>query len=122
METTQGKAVSAYTTISRIGQQQMLSFTAYKFFRLKKALAPVIEFQSEQETKKVEELGGKISGAGMILIENKDKRVAYNEWHKELENLPCEVGTEKISMRMKELPEMSVADMDSLDDFIDWEE
>lgn len=122
METTQGKAVAAYSTIARIGQKPMPSFAAYKLFRLKKALAPVVEFQSEQEVKKVEELGGKISESGLIQIEGKGKRSAYNEWHKELENLPCDVMTERISMVMKELPEMSVADMDSLDEFIEWKE
>lgn len=122
METTQGKAVAAYVTLAQMGKKPMNSFAAYKLFRLKKALAPIIEFQSEQEMKIVEELGGRITEAGAIMIEDKDKRREYNERHKELENMACDVNTERISMFMKELPELSVADMETLDEYIEWKE
>lgn len=122
METTQGKAVAAYVTISQMSRKPMNSFAAYKLFRLKKALAPVIEFQSEQEQKIVEELGGRITEAGAIMIEDKDKRKEYNDRHRDLEGMSCEINTEKITMVMKELPELSVADMETLDEYIDWKE
>lgn len=122
METTQGKAVLAYTTIAQMSRKPMPSFAAYKLFRLKKALAPVVEFQSEQEQKMVDEFGGRITENGMILIEDTDKRRAFAEKHKELDGMTCEVETGKIEMHMKELPDLSVADMETLDDFVTWKE
>jgi hypothetical protein len=122
METTQGKAVAAYGTLAQLGRKTMPSFAAYKLFRLKKALSPVVEFQSEQEMKLVDELGGKITEAGMIQIDGADKRREYAEKHRELENMACEVDIAKITMTMKELPDLSVADMETLDDFITWKE
>lgn len=122
METTQGKAVLAYTTLAQMSRKPMPSFAAYKLFRLKKALSPVVEFQSEQEMKLVDELGGKITEAGMIQIDGADKRKEYADKHRELENMACEVDIAKIEMHMKELPELSVADMETLDDFVTWKE
>ena len=121
METTQGKAVAAFTALARLSQKQMNSFAAYKLFRLKKALAPVVEFQSEQEVKIVQELGGTVSESGAINLDG-EKRAEYFSRHKELEELKCDVSTEKLSMFMKELPDLTMADMESLDDFIDWKE
>lgn len=121
METTQGKAVAAFTTLAQMSRKPMTSFAAYKLFRLKKALAPVVEFQSEQEIKIVEELGGTVSDTGAINLDG-DKRAEYFTRHKELEELKCDVSTEKLSMFMKELPDLTMADMESLDDFIDWKE
>jgi hypothetical protein len=122
METTQGKAVAAYGTLAQLGRKTMPSFAAYKLFRLKKALAPVLEFQTEQEEKLVDELGGKITETGVILFAEKEKQAEYARKHRELETLKCEVDTERIQMTMKELPELSVADMETLDDFVTWKE
>ena len=121
METTQAKAVSAFSTLARLSQKPMPSFAAYKLFRLKKALAPVVEFQSEQEVKIVEELGGTVSETGAITIDDKGRQ-EYIKRHKELEEMTCDIDTEKISMFMKELPELTMADLESLDAFIDWKE
>ena len=122
METTQGKAVLAYTTLAQMSRKPMNSFATYKLFRLKKAVAPVVEFQSEQEMKLVDELGGRITEAGMIQIDGNDKRKEYAEKHRELENMACEVDIAKIEMHMRELPDLSVADMETLDDFVTWKE
>ena len=122
METTQGKAVAAYAALNQMARKPMNSFTAYKLFKLKKAVGMIVEFQSEQERKIIQELGGSVSEAGAILIDDKEKRIEYAKRHKELEDLPCDVNIEKMTMHMKELPEMTMADMDILEEFIDWKE
>lgn len=125
METKQGKAVTAYTALARMSQKTMNSFAAYKLFRLKKALAPIIEFQSEQEQKLVSEIGATITDVGAIIwdpAKEAQQRKEYAEKHRELENMTCEVETGKISMYMKEIPEITIADLDALEDFIDWKE
>lgn len=122
METTQGKAVAAYATLNQMARKPMNSFTAYKLFKLKKALGMIVEFQSEQEVKLIKELGGQVAESGAILIDDKEKRIEYARKHKELEELVCDVNVEKMVMHMKELPEITMADMDTLEEFIEWKE
>lgn len=122
METTQGKAVSAYAALAQMSRKPMPSFAAYKLFRLKKALAPIIEFQSEQEAKIVEELGGQINENGTIQLEDPEKRREYVDRHRELEAMTCEVDTKQIVMHMKELPDLSLSEIEALDEFIEWKE
>ena len=47
MQTTQKKAVAAYLALSMMARKPMNSFAAFKLFRLKKALADIVEFQSD---------------------------------------------------------------------------
>ena len=122
METTQGKAVAAYATLNQMARKPMNSFTAYKLFKLKKALGMIVEFQSEQEVKLIKELGGQVAESGAILIDDKEKRIEYARKHKELEELVCDVNVDKMVMHMKELPEITMADMDTLEEFIEWKE
>ena len=126
MKTTQGKAVSALIAINRISGQKMPSFAAYKLFRLRKKLKDVAEFQSEQEEKLVEELGGKINELGNViwndLSEKAAKDAEYAKRHKELEDMECEIDTEKIMMTFKEISEITPRDMEAMDDFIEWKE
>ena len=122
METTQGKAVAAYATLNQMARKPMNSFTAYKLFKLKKALGMIVEFQSEQEVKLIKELGGQVAESGAILIDDKEKRMEYAKRHKELEELVCDVNIEPMVMHMKELPEITMADMDTLETFIEWKE
>lgn len=126
MKTTQGKAVSALIAINRISGQKMPSFAAYKLFRLRKKLKDVAEFQGEQEEKLVEELGGKINEMGRVIWndpgEKATKDAEYAKRHKELEDMECEIDTEKIMMTFKEISEITPQDMEALDDFIEWKE
>lgn len=126
MKTTQGKAVNALIAINRISGQKMPSFAAYKLFRLRKKLKDVAEFQGEQEEKLVEELGGKINDLGRITWndpnEKATKDAEYAKRHKELEDMECEIDTEKIMMTFKEISEITPQDLEALDEFIEWKE
>ena len=122
MKTTQAQAITAFVTIRKMERQPINTFTAYKLFKLKKALADIVDFQSEQEIKLIEELGGKVSPDGAIDLPE-DKKAEYIERHKELEEMECEIDREgKIELYMKELKEISISDMEALDDFIEWKE
>ena len=70
----------------------------------------------------MEELGGSITETGEILLEDKEKRAEYASRHRELEEMECEIDTKRIIMTMKELPDLSLADMEALDEFIEWRE
>lgn len=122
MKTTHGIAVNALITINKVGQNPMPSFAAYKLFRLKKKLADAADFQTEQETKLVEEMGGKIGERGKIIFDTPDKYIEFAEKQKEIADMEYEVDGEKIEMYMTELPNLSVSDMETLDAFITWKE
>lgn len=122
MKTTQGKVIAAFGALLSVSQQKIPSFAAFKLFRLKKALAEIVDFQAEQEQKIVEELGGSIDKMGRFHLPNDEKTNEYIEKHKELDALECEVNTERITMFMKEVPEISVSEMEALDEFIEWKE
>ena len=121
MNTTQGKAVGAFAALTTMARRITSNFTAYKLFKLKKALQDVVDFQSEQEQKLVTELGGTVTETGMIVLEDKNK-AEYSRKHKELEAMECEIDWKPVVMYIKELPDISVAEIEALDEFIDWKE
>ena len=121
MKTTQRKAVAAFIILNSMSAKPMSSFTAYKLFRLKKALRELFDFQVEEETKKVKELGGEIAENGSINLP-KEATAEYEKWHKELGNTECEVGREKTEISMKELKDITLNEMEILDEFIEWKE
>lgn len=122
MKTTHGIAVNALITINKLGQNPMKSFAAYKLFRLKKLLKDAAEFQTEQEMKIIEEMGGEVGERGKVLFEESDKYIEFAKRQKELSDMEYEFEGDKISMYMTELPNLSVGDMETLDAFIDWKE
>ena len=123
MKLKQRQAVSAFTSLVTIARKPMPSFAAYKLFRLKKKLKDVIDFQTEQEQKIVDELGGTVAENGTVLFDDKSKYPEFAAKQKELDEMECEIeGDDKIIMVMKELPEMSIADIEALEPFIDWKE
>ena len=122
MKSTQGKVLAAYTTIVRIGRKPMESKAAYKLFKLKKAMQDSVDFQAEQEEKFVTELGGEISAEGRIVFKDADKGAEYNGKRKALAEMECEIGIDKPLFNVRELPEISIAELETLDDFIEVKE
>lgn len=121
MNITQGKAVRAYSTLVAIGKRQLNTGTAFKFFKLKKALDPILEFQSEQEQNLAKELGGEFAENGRLMLPE-EKRVEYKVRHKELEETECEVNADRISIPISELPYATIDEIDALDPFVEFTE
>ena len=64
------RAVSAAQIAARLNSVRMKSSaTARKLFSLKKLLEPAFEFYSQEEKKRIEELGGAIQEDGTILFQ-----------------------------------------------------
>lgn len=121
MKTTQRQAVAAFVTLNQMSQKPMNSFTAYKLFRLKKALKDAVDFQAEEERKIAAELGGEITDDGRLNLPD-GKLPEYKDRHGELEAMECEVDREKTEIHMKELQNISLADMEILEPFVEWKE
>lgn len=122
MKTTQRNAINAYSVIAVMARKQMNSLAAYKLFKLKKALSDIVEFQAEQERKFVGEHGGSISETGRVTFEDKAKEAEYNKAYKELQNMECDVQIEKATMCLVDIPEITIAEIEVLDPFIEWKE
>lgn len=117
----QGEVVRAFAILGMMGQQQLSTPVAYKLFKLKKALATVVEFQSEQEKKLAEELGGSFSETGKLDLP-KDQKAEYDKRHKELVETECEVECDRVSLKMSDIPVISMDVIDALDLFIEFKE
>ena len=120
MKSTHGKALKAYLTLQAMGSKQIPSSTAYKLFKLKKALLDVVEFQTEEEKKLVDECGGTITENGTIIIEDAEKRKEYAAKYKELEQMECDVEYNQIKLSSAEIKEMSINEMEALEDFVNF--
>lgn len=121
MKTTQGKAVAAYRVLSQLATKEMNSLCAYKLFRLRKALAEIIDFQSERERQKIAELGGTVTDVGTIKLPE-DAMRDYIAWHTQEDETECEIDREKTEVILRELPGITISDMEALDEFIIWKE
>ena len=121
MKTTQEKALNAYAALNRMAQRSMNSFTAYKLFKLKKALQDPVDFRIEQERKMIEELGGTMTETGQAVLESESQK-AFNEKVKELNAMECEIEREKTVIFLAEIKDISLAEIEALEDFIEWKE
>ena len=128
MKTKQETAVKAYTALWEMAKRPLNSLAAYRLFRLKKALTPVLEFQVEQEEKIIADLGGTVADSGAVRFDNlsedkvKERQIEYIKKRRELNGMECEVDIDKQSMSVAEIPDISIHEMETLDDFIDWKE
>lgn len=121
MKTTQEKALNAYAALNKMAQRSMNSFTAYKLFKLKKALQDPVDFRIEQERKIIEELGGTMTETGQAVLEGESLK-AFNEKVKELNALECEIEREKTVIFLAEIKDITLAEMEALENFIEWKE
>lgn len=121
MKTTQEKALNAYAALNRMAQRSMNSFTAYKLFKLKKALQDPVDFRIEQERKMIEELGGTMTETGQTVLDSESQK-AFNEKVKELNALECEIEREKTVIFLAEIKDITLSEMEALEDFIKWKE
>lgn len=117
IKTTQGKALNAYSTINRI-RNKIKGKDALNLFHLKNVLQENVDFQVEQERSLVEEYGGTVTETGAVLIEDKDRRLEFQQAYRELQEMECEVKTEPLTMSIDRNPDVTLDDIEQLQDFI----
>lgn len=121
MKTTHRKAVEAYAALTQMGDIRRAPATQIKLFKLKKLLQPSFEFFSEEERKLVDEFGGTIDPMGRVMFEDKSKNSKYVEERKQLMDLECGVELDsKITIHATELKEISIAEMEALEEFVEF--
>jgi hypothetical protein len=121
MKTTHRKAVEAYLTLVKLSDVRRAPATQIKLFKLKKLLQPSFEFTGEEEKKLIEELGGVADDLGKVTFQKTEDLVQYNRERVKLLDLECEVDLEKkMTVHSEELKEISLAEMEALETFIDF--
>lgn len=120
MKTTQGKAVSAYLALTRMGQVRLPSTVAYKLFKLKSALKGAYDFQAEEEQKMIDEFGGKMLENGQIIIGDEAQRGLFKQAQKKLEETEIDVEVNPISLSSAEIREITINDLEALDGFVEF--
>lgn len=117
IKTTQGKILTAMEALGRI-RQRVKGHDALNLFHLKNVLQEHIDFQSEEERKLVDEYGGKITETGVILIADDEKRRGFQEEYKKLLSMEVEVNTGVVVLSLDRNPDITLEDIDQLNDFI----
>lgn len=117
---THEQAITGYRTLMTMSGKTAKAAVSLSLFRLKKRLRDAVDFVTEEEQKLVEQYGGKITEDGRILIDDDAKRVEFNQRINDVYKTEFSFG-EKAKLRTADLPEMSVADLEALDPFVDFE-
>ena len=78
IRTTQQKVIAAYTTLTEL-RKKVRGKDALDLFYLKNRLQENIDFQAEEETRLVADHGGKVVDGGQIIIEDPEKRAAFQK-------------------------------------------
>ena len=124
MKTTLKKILLAYSTIIRMGNIRRAPATQLKFFKLKKLLHDGFEFYCEEERKLMDEFkleADEVTGA--IKFTDPETKEAYNKRVEELQAVEYEISLEKkIIIRSSEMNEISLGEMEALEEFIDFYE
>ena len=121
MKTTQRKATIACRTINGMSRTQLKSPLAFKLYMMKKALMNAVDFQAEEEEKLAESLGVKISETGQFLFPDQETQVKFMKAHNEMLDAEAEIPAEPINVSVKDIPEISIAEIEALDGFINFE-
>lgn len=120
MAITHEKALTAYRTLMTLSGKPAKAGVSLKLFKLKKILRDAVDFVSEEEQKLVEQYGGQITQDGRILIDDEKKREKFRKALEDVYNTDFE-GPEKVKLRASDLPELSITDLEALEDFIDFD-
>ena len=119
------RAVSAAQIAARLNSVRMRSSaTARKLFSLKKLLEPAFEYYSQEEKKRIEELGGAIQEDGTILFPDQEAGLKkLREERAELLDDEWEVPIDTpIIFRDAEGVQVSGNDIEVLDGLADFKE
>ncbi len=121
METTHGRAYSAFIALNQI-RGIVKGMDALHVFHLKNVLKEAVDFMSEEELRIVHDRDGIVTETGTVIIPDKAKREKYLAERKKLEEMPYEVSAEPITIRIDRCPDVTAEQIEMLDGFVIFEE
>lgn len=113
-----GTAIKAYKILHELGRTKMPAETAYKLFKLRKALQPEFDFQVEQEQKCAEIHNAVIDEKGMYRADNPEDMKAFVSDLKDLAKMDCKLEIEPVEIAVDENLKLSPDDMEALEAFV----
>ena len=123
MKCTYDEAVKGYMSLLGLRKNRIPGDVAKIFFALRKKLKDATDFETEEETKYVEENGGKISDAGKVTYDEPDKLIGFISKQNEIRALEFEYDAPgKYVVDPAVVGMISDEDMENLAPFIDWKE
>jgi len=117
----QQNVVSAYKTILRFEKEELPLDISLAFFRLKKALSDQWEFQIKEEEKIFEKYPSKQDENGNLVFNDAETKAKFAEAFAELADLEVLEDFEKIPISIGDRMKLSIADVEALDNFIEFE-
>jgi predicted nucleotidyltransferase component of viral defense system len=117
IRTTQQKVIAAYTTLTAL-RKKVRGKDALDLFYLKNRLQENIDFQAEEETRLVADHGGKVTDGGQIIIEDPEKRAAFQKAMGELGVMECEIKAEPVKVSLDRNPDITLGEIEALDGFV----
>lgn len=117
IKTTHGKTYSAFIALSQI-RGMVRGMDALHVFHFKTVLQESVDFLTEEEMRLVQEADGIITGTGTVIIPDKAKREQYLTERKKLDELPCEIPADPITIRIDKCPDVTAEQIEMLDGFV----
>lgn len=117
---TQQQALTAYAILMGMGKKAT-GEAAFSLFRMKQQLRDIVEFQSEEEAKLVDKLGGKITESGQIIFAGDEEKRAFIEGKKKLGSMEIDPAIEPVRIAPDKIPEINMDEIEALQGFIIFE-
>ena len=117
---TQQQALTAYAILMGMGKKAT-GEAAFSLFRMKQQLRDIVEFQSEEEAKLVDKLGGKITETGQIIFAGDEEKRAFIEGKKKLGSMEIDPAIEPVRIAPDKIPEINMDEIEALQGFIIFE-
>lgn len=114
------KIVDIYNATEDLSKANGLSINAkWVLFRLRKDLKVHYDFYVEESRKLLNKCDGKIDGTS-ILFASEENAKEYQVKQSEIDNLDVKYKVEKQSLKLSEVPSITVAQMETLGEFIEF--
>ena len=117
IQTTHGKAYLAFIALSQI-RGMVKGMDALHAFHMRNRLKESVDFLSEEEMRLVQEADGIISENGTVMITDREKRETYLAERKKIDELPCEIPADPITIRIDKCPDVTAEQIEMLDGFV----
>lgn len=117
----QSKIIEAYKATNRIKDlKDIPNDIAYTFYKIRKLLQPQWDFQLERENALKEKYGFTFE-EGKVKFNSQQDAIECDKEMFDLANMDIELSIEKQTLKITDRPLLTVSEMESLEDFLNYE-
>ena len=123
----QAKIIKAYKAINKLYDQQLPLTISHKLWMLRQKLEPTWEFQVDKEQEVIMAYSPVIAQDGAVTFNTQEDSVKCREEYekvcKEIADIDVDLGDfQKIQIKLDDKLEISIEDIEALEDFVDFAE